>query len=91
MGYKFKSMKIITINIRGLGNATKWRYINELNRKEEVGMICIQETKMKNINKEKCFKLWDDNNVEWLHKEVVEGAGGYSMYGIEMCLYVREI
>jgi len=69
-------MKIITINIRGLGNATKWRYINELNRKEGAGMICIQETKMKNINKEKCFKLWDDNNVEWLHKEAMEGAGG---------------
>ena len=28
-----------------------------------VEMICIQETKLNELNKERCYKLWDDNNI----------------------------
>jgi len=70
-------MRIININIRGLGNAIKWRYIKDLRIKEGAGMICIQETKLNELNKERCYKLWEDNNIEWIHNEAVEGARGY--------------
>lgn len=35
--------------------------------KEEIDIICIQETKMTNITKEKCYTLWGNNNIDWVH------------------------
>jgi len=58
-GIKIVIKKIIAINIRGLGNVIKWSYIKELTRKEGASMICIQETKMQKINKEKYYMIWE--------------------------------
>jgi len=48
-------MNIISLNIRGFGGLVKWRYLCETIRKEEVGMVCIQETKAETLSKEKCY------------------------------------
>ena len=49
-------MKIITYNTRGLGRGVKWVAIRIMLQKERVDMLCIQETKKKNL-KEKLKKL----------------------------------
>lgn len=46
-------MNIITYNVRGLGKGVKWSTIRRLVKKENVDMICIQETK-ETIEKSMC-------------------------------------
>ena len=44
-------MNIVTYNVRGLGRGVKWAAIRRLIKKENVDMICIQETKKEIIEK----------------------------------------
>jgi len=48
----------MSLNVRGLMGLVKWRYLHELVKDEGVGMICLQETKMEQINKERCSVVW---------------------------------
>jgi len=54
-------MKIICLNI-----------IGELINKEEVGVVCLQETKLEIVNKERCYNI-RNNDIEWEHFVVVNG------------------
>lgn len=38
-------MKIITYNVRGLGRGVKWPAIRRMATKQNIDMLCIQETK----------------------------------------------
>lgn len=55
-------MKIITYNIKGLGRGLLWASIRKLVKKEQVDMLCLQETK-EVIDKDVCQALWDDSDV----------------------------
>jgi len=37
-------MKIISLNVRGLGGSIKRNYVRDLIRKEHVEIVCLQET-----------------------------------------------
>jgi len=41
-------MSLISINIRGLGGGLKWKYLHSIVRRENPGVVCIQETKLLN-------------------------------------------
>jgi len=59
-------MKIVSLNIRGLGGSIKRKYIRDLISKEHVEMICLQETKCSDISKENGFLLWESNDIGWI-------------------------
>ena len=69
-------MKIISINIRGLGGGHKWKYLKEIIAREGVDMICIQETKLRVLQPSSCYNLWADNNIEWVNKPATCSYGG---------------
>ncbi|KAL4340292.1 hypothetical protein GQ457_08G036930 [Hibiscus cannabinus] len=46
-------MKILSWNIRGLGNEVKWSVVRRMLRSHEVEMAFLQETKLDSFN------LWD--------------------------------
>jgi len=48
-------MKLISMNIRGLGGRIKRKYISDLIKKQQVGFICLQETKCGHNSKERCY------------------------------------
>lgn len=58
-------MKLISMSIRGLGGNLKRKYLTELIRKEEVGLMCIEETKYAKLDMEKCFSHLGSNDIEW--------------------------
>lgn len=60
----FLMMKIISLNIRGLGGNIKRRFLKDLIYKEQVRIVCIQETKCSEFDKENCFNLWDSNEID---------------------------
>lgn len=68
-------MKILTYNIRGVGSSIKWKAIRKLVVKEEVQLLCIQETKMQDVPKELCYSLWGSHDVQWSFIPS-EGASG---------------
>ena len=42
-----------------------WASIRKLVKKEQVDMICLQETKKEMIDKDVCQALWGDSDVSW--------------------------
>jgi len=56
-------MKIISLNIRGLGGSVKRRYLRELISLEQVGVVCLQETTSFEFGEGNCFLLWGSNDI----------------------------
>jgi len=52
------------------------KYINDLIRKHQVGVICLQETKCEQIGKERCYQFWGSNEIDWIEIEAVNNGGG---------------
>jgi len=51
-------MKVVSMNIRGLGGNIKRNYLRNLISKEQTDMVCIQETKCSKLSKESVCLLW---------------------------------
>jgi len=69
-------MRILSLNVRGLGSPVKWRYIKDIIRKEGVKMVCMQEVKMASFSLNNCCQLWGDNDIDYFYSEPINGAGG---------------
>jgi len=69
-------MRILSLNVRGLGSPVKWRYIKDVIRKEGVKMVCLQEVKLANFSLNNCCQLWGDNDIDYFYSEPINGAGG---------------
>jgi len=35
-------------------------------------MVCLQETKEQSFNNERCYAIWGDVDIEWIHIELHE-------------------
>ncbi|KAL8458477.1 hypothetical protein ACS0TY_036118 [Phlomoides rotata] len=68
-------MNLLSFNVRGLGGDHKKREIRDLIRKERVGFVCIQETKMEVIDKHLCVRLWGEE-CGWAYKGSRGNSGG---------------
>jgi len=62
-------MIIVNLNIRGLGGGTKATYLKHIVAKEGAKFVCLQETKTSSFSDNRCFSLWGDSNIGWIHKE----------------------
>lgn len=73
---RFLLMKLVSINVRGLGRSIKRRELKNFVRRENLDMLCIQETKLETITREVCNSIWDDSNFRWNHIPSVGRSGG---------------
>jgi len=39
-------------------------------------MLCLQKTKSDSIKKEKCYAIWGDKEIEWIHNDWGNNDGG---------------
>jgi len=69
-------MKIISLNVRGLGGTLKRRYINNLVSKEQTDMVCLQEAKCIEFSREKVCLFWGSNEVDWVVNKANNSVGG---------------
>jgi len=69
-------MKIVNINIRGLGGDVKRKYLRELVSKEDPGLLLVQETKLTKLDDSKCYSLWGSNDISWIHRGADKEGGG---------------
>jgi len=77
-------MKVMTYNVRGLGGRVKCGYLKNLMAKEEVEMLCIQETKLELIDRALCQRIWGENDVEWFVSLTINRGRGL------LCLWNKE-
>ena len=54
----------------------KWPSIRRMVKKQQVDMICIQETKKESIEKSMCQALWGEQEVNWEAQPASNIAGG---------------
>ena len=81
-------MLIVNLNIRGLGGSTKARYLKHIIAREEADFVCIQETKQTVLSDARCYSLWGDNNVGWVHYGGDNGSSSLlSMWHKEVFCY----
>jgi len=69
-------MKLISMNIRGTGGSSKKKYLEDLIRKEQANVVCLQETKCKELWKENIFKMWGTNDIDWVERGADNNVGG---------------
>ena len=58
-------MNIASYNVRGLGKGVKWAAIRRLINKENIQMLCLQETKKDSIDRTLCQAIWGSDEVKW--------------------------
>ncbi|KAL8487341.1 hypothetical protein ACS0TY_023861 [Phlomoides rotata] len=71
-------MKIISINIRGLGNNIKKKEIQEIIRKQSIEFCCIQESKLELVDDRICRSIWGNSGAGWAWKGASGRSGGCS-------------
>lgn len=69
-------MKLISWNIRGLGGKVKKGEIKVLVNLEKPDFLCVQETKMENVELRLCRFFWNDFNFSWAFKPSAGRSGG---------------
>jgi len=89
------------INFRGFGGTVKrsyikqvvtkddlvkWSYIKQLVTKDDLDLVCIQETTTKIINQNRCFEVWESNDVECRHTIAENREGEFYECGTRISL-----
>ena len=69
-------MKILSLNIQGLGHKTKKDWVKELNIKHKVNFLALQETKMDNISHMDVKLLWGNSNYQFVSSDSAGNSGG---------------
>jgi len=70
------AMKILSINIRGLGAVEKRREIRRLVSEKRPSVLCIQETKLGVVDELFCRSLWESSLMAFSFKPSVGASGG---------------
>nr|GEU88424.1 RNA-directed DNA polymerase, eukaryota [Tanacetum cinerariifolium] len=71
-------MNFLSLNIQGLGQSTKKRWIHDLNRKHRVNFVAIQETKMENIDLFSIKAIWGKFSYDYAFSPSVGCSGDLS-------------
>ena len=70
------AMKIISVNIRGLGAVEKKREIRRLVSEKKLTVLCIQESKFEVVDEFLCRSLWGTDPMAFSFKSLVGASGG---------------
>ncbi|GKB96821.1 RNA-directed DNA polymerase, eukaryota, partial [Tanacetum coccineum] len=66
----------ISLNVQGLGHKTKKEWVKELNNKQGVNFLALQETKLEVISHMDVKFLWGNSNFQFVASGSVSNSGG---------------
>ncbi|GKB52136.1 RNA-directed DNA polymerase, eukaryota, partial [Tanacetum coccineum] len=69
-------MNVMSLNIQGLGQSAKKQWIRELNTKNKINFVAIQETKLESINLFSIKDLWGNSFFDFSFSSSVGLSGG---------------
>ena len=70
------NLKIVSWNVRGLNDKDKRLRVRSLIRMWKADIICLQETKMADINRRVVQSIWGNQHVDWISLGSNDAAGG---------------
>lgn len=73
----FYEIKILSWNVRGLNAKEKRMIVKSLLQEWKADVVCLQETKLKEVSKKSIKDLWGGRSVEWIHLDAIGAAGGF--------------
>lgn len=62
----------------------KWKFINKIVVKEEIQLICNQETRKEVMKHELCKAIWGDCEVQWVVQPTINSTGEL------LCLWFKD-
>ncbi|GJY58836.1 RNA-directed DNA polymerase, eukaryota [Tanacetum coccineum] len=69
-------MNVLSLNIQGLGQLTKKRWIRELNMKNKINFVAFQETKLESIDLFSIKELWGNFSFDFTLSPSIGFSGG---------------
>ena len=69
-------IKILSLNVRGVNNPDKRKVIKNFLRTHRVDLVCLQETKVQEMNNDMVRSLGVGRFVNWKALDVEGSAGG---------------
>jgi len=84
-------MKIIRMNIKGVGGNLKKKCLEELIKKKQEDVVCLQETKFKEMGKKCIFKMWRTNEIDWIKRGVKNNASGMITMWMRSCFHLANV
>jgi hypothetical protein len=72
----FMKLKIISWNVRGLNNPQKRESVRYWLRSWKCDVVCLQETKLAEVDLQVVRSLWDNSFIGWEFLPAVGSAGG---------------
>lgn len=69
-------MKILSWNIRGLGQKEKRSKIKKMVKDRRVDILFLQETKLKSVNNVFINSIWGHSDFDFMEVDSIDSAGG---------------
>ena len=76
VSFHIVAMKVMSINIRGLGGSEKKSWIRELCAKEKINLMGIQETKQGKWCISQITNLWGVDDCDYIQSPATGNSGG---------------
>ena len=67
----FMKLKILSWNVKGLNDFRKRLVVKNLLREWKCDVVCLQETKLTGMDRQKVCSLWSCPYVDWVALDVV--------------------
>lgn len=84
-------MKILSWNIRGIGNEKKQLKIKKFVKNQCPDVVFLQETKAQLIDKPMIKSLWSSKDIGWSSLDSIGKAGGLLITWDESKICVKEV
>ena len=69
-------MNILFLNIQGLGHKTKREWIKELNNKNSINFLVLQNMKMERVSQMDVRFMWGNSNYDFVYSDSVGSSRG---------------
>lgn len=69
-------MIVLSLNLRGMGSVLKQKAVKGLIFQHNVDLVCLQETKLQEVEIGCCRRIWGDVDFEWEFVPAVNRGGG---------------
>ena len=83
-------IKILSWNVRGVNNPEKRKVIKQFIRDQRVDLVCLQETKVQNMNLQMARSLGAGRFSQWVSVDASGSAGGILLMWDKRILEVNE-
>lgn len=81
-------MKLISWNVRGLGDRTKRALVKDLLSRVNLDLVCLQEARLAGFDRRLVKSIWSSHHVGWISLDAFNSANSILLPWKEYCKQV---